>query len=51
MYILIARIAWCCDISQHLDSTGRSIPPPTYDYVAGFNVSATHRTAIGNDTD
>ncbi|TKA74677.1 hypothetical protein B0A55_04707 [Friedmanniomyces simplex] len=37
LYILMARIAWCCDISQEVDANGRHVVPPEYDYVAGFN--------------
>ncbi|KAK3069917.1 hypothetical protein LTR53_011379 [Teratosphaeriaceae sp. CCFEE 6253] len=37
LYILIARIAWCCDITQQIDASGQRIVPPSYDYVAGFN--------------
>lgn len=40
LYILIARIAWCCDISQRRSSTGGTVVPPSYDYTTGFNVSA-----------
>jgi cytochrome P450 len=41
LYILIARIAWSCDISMMKDRGGDYVPPPSYDYVAGFNVSVT----------
>ncbi|KAK4555386.1 hypothetical protein LTR86_007683 [Recurvomyces mirabilis] len=37
LYIEIAKIAWCCHISQVENETGIPIPPPDYDYVAGFN--------------
>lgn len=40
LYILIARIAWCCDISQRRTPSGEAILPPSYDYTSGFNVSA-----------
>ena len=39
LYILIARIAWACDISKKIDRHGKEIAPPDYDYVTGFNVS------------
>jgi cytochrome P450 len=39
LYILIARIAWSCDISMKKDHAGDYIVPPSYDYAAGFNVS------------
>lgn len=38
MYILIARIAWACNLTQKLDASGNAMAPPLYDYVAGFNV-------------
>lgn len=41
MYILIARIAWCCSISQKLDPDGKSVVPPEYDYVTDSNVRDT----------
>ncbi|KAK5717274.1 hypothetical protein LTR15_009167 [Elasticomyces elasticus] len=42
LYILIARIAWCCDLSQAADASGKPIVPPSYDYVAGFNTHPRH---------
>ena len=39
LYILISRVAWCCDISCKTSSDGEALVPPSYDYVAGFNVS------------
>lgn len=39
LYILIARIAWGCDIKQKVGKDGKKIVPPDYDYVPGFNVS------------
>ena len=39
LYIQIAKIAWSCDIAQKKDAAGNNIVPPSYDYVAGFNVS------------
>jgi len=39
LYILIARIAWCCDISQRQSPNGEAIVPLSYDYTTGFNVS------------
>lgn len=38
LYILIARIAWSCDINAEKDKEGNTVPPPSYDYVSGFNV-------------
>ncbi|KAK5093532.1 hypothetical protein LTR24_004243 [Lithohypha guttulata] len=38
LYILIARIAWCCDIFQRQSSNGEALVPPSYDYTTGFNV-------------
>lgn len=38
LYILISRIAWCCDISQKQSPEGKPIVPPSYDYITGFNV-------------
>jgi cytochrome P450 len=49
IYILIARITWAATIGAKKDAHGQDILSPTYDYVAGFNVSsvklrhATHR--------
>lgn len=39
LYILIARVAWACHITQKRDTKGSLLPPPPYDYVPGFNVS------------
>lgn len=36
--ILIARIAWACDLRKARDGEGKEITPPDYDYTAGFNV-------------
>lgn len=36
--LLIARIAWACDIGKKTDSSGEEVPVPLYDYVSGFNV-------------
>ena len=38
LYILIARIAWACDIKKKIDGKGREIEVPLYDYCDGFNV-------------
>ncbi|TKA49993.1 hypothetical protein B0A55_13581, partial [Friedmanniomyces simplex] len=38
LYILISRIAWACDIAYQKDAHGEDMIPPSYDYVAGFNV-------------
>ena len=38
LYILIARIAWACDITKKTGRDGEEIDVPEYDYVAGFNV-------------
>ena len=49
LYILVSRIAWCCDISCKKDGSGNDIVPPSYDYVSGFNVSrhpATKRVVL-----
>lgn len=39
LYILVARIAWAADIGPVSDAEGNSMWPPSYEYVAGFNVS------------
>lgn len=36
--ILVARIAWACNISKKIDSDGKEVEVPLYDYVSGFNV-------------
>lgn len=36
--ILVARIAWACDIKKKIDVGGMEIDVPLYDYVSGFNV-------------
>ena len=38
LYILIARIAWACNISKKVDKDGKEIEVPLYDYCDGFNV-------------
>ena len=38
LYLLIARIAWACDIGKKLDENGNAIDVPLYDYCDGFNV-------------
>ncbi|EMD65562.1 hypothetical protein COCSADRAFT_170042 [Bipolaris sorokiniana ND90Pr] len=38
LYILISRIAWCCDLSCKMSPEGEVIMPPLYDYVSGFNL-------------
>ena len=38
LYILIARIAWACDIRKKIDKNGKEIEVPLYDYCDGFNV-------------
>lgn len=44
LYILVARIAWFCDILQTIGEDGQAVVPPSYDYVAGFNVRTTLRS-------
>ncbi|KAK4545451.1 hypothetical protein LTR36_002801 [Oleoguttula mirabilis] len=36
--ILVARIAWACDIKKKTGSDGKQVEVPLYDYVSGFNV-------------
>jgi len=36
--ILVARIAWACDIRKKIGSDGKEVEVPLYDYVPGFNV-------------
>ena len=36
--LLVARIAWACDIRKKIGSDGKEIEVPLYDYVPGFNV-------------
>lgn len=38
LYILIARIAWACDIRKKTDENGKEVEVPLYDYCDGFNV-------------
>lgn len=38
LYILIARIAWACDLKKKVGSDGKEIEVPLYDYCDGFNV-------------
>ena len=38
LYILIARIAWACDIKKKLDEDGKEIEVPLYDYGDGLAV-------------
>jgi hypothetical protein len=38
MNLLVARIAWACNISKKRDASGHEINPPSYDYTHGFNV-------------
>lgn len=40
LYILISRVAWACHISPKHDARHNPLPPPSYDYVPGFNVSS-----------
>ena len=40
--ILVARIAWACDISKARDADGVEIEVPEYDYCAGFNAQPNH---------
>ncbi|KAF2237881.1 cytochrome P450 [Viridothelium virens] len=35
--LLVARIAWACDISKSRDEFENEIPVPDYDYISGFN--------------
>lgn len=37
MYLLIARIAWACDVGRKKEG-GKEVMPPLYDYTSGFNV-------------
>lgn len=37
MYLLIARIAWACDIRKAQDENHEERPVPLYDYTVGFN--------------
>ena len=48
LYILIARIAWGCDISKAVKD-GKVVTPPSYDYVTGFNVCALSIAACANN--
>ena len=36
--ILVARIAWACDITKKVGRDGKVIDVPHYNYVSGFNV-------------
>lgn len=36
--LLVARIAWACQISKARDGEGKEVNVPWYDYTAGFNV-------------
>lgn len=36
--ILVARVAWACDISKKIGKDGNEVEVPLYDYVEGFNV-------------
>jgi cytochrome P450 len=47
LYILISRIAWCCDLSYKMTSEGHTIKPPAYDYTSGFNVSTLDDVSLG----
>lgn len=38
MNILVARIAWACEIKKKIGADGKEIDVPLYDYVSGFNV-------------
>jgi cytochrome P450 len=38
LYILTARIAWACHMTNKIGKDGRKIEMPEYDYVEGFNV-------------
>ncbi len=38
LYLLIARIAWACDIKKKVNGKGNVIEVPLYDYCDGFNV-------------
>ena len=38
LYLLIARIAWACDIQKKVDEKGNIVEVPLYDYCDGFNV-------------
>ncbi|USP75348.1 uncharacterized protein yc1106_02622 [Curvularia clavata] len=40
LYILISRIAWCCNLSCKTSADDQVIKPPLYNYVAGFNIKA-----------
>lgn len=36
--ILVARIAWACNLAKKVDADGNEVDVPLYDYVSGFNV-------------
>ena len=36
--VLIARIAWACDIKKKVGKDGKEVDVPMYDYCDGFNV-------------
>jgi hypothetical protein len=37
--LLVARIAWACDIGKKVDKDGKEVEVPMYDYSEGFNAS------------
>lgn len=39
LYVLVARVAWCCDVRKRVGADGVEITPEGYDYISGFNVS------------
>jgi hypothetical protein len=38
LYLLIARMAWACEIRKMRTDDGEEVDVPWYDYTAGFNV-------------
>lgn len=38
LYILVARIAWACNLSKKTGADGKEVEVLLYDYVSGFNV-------------
>ena len=39
LFIQVACLAWACHISKKVDSTGKEIPVPWYEYTEGSNVA------------
>ncbi|KAK5126620.1 hypothetical protein LTR85_009554 [Meristemomyces frigidus] len=38
IHLLVARIAWACNIKRKVGKDGKLVEVPLYDYVSGFNV-------------